>query len=107
MVERSLLRDFVTDKRLIDMFRSELTNQLRNEQTEARKVQIVSEQMIAEQIQRIANANNVAMEGLEAREREVAENVIEKGAGVVEFKGGIMRDIDESFFAGVVEEIRL
>ena len=68
-------------------------------------MQIVSEQMIADQVQRVVTAHQLAIDELEAKERDVVEKVEEQG-GVVQFKGGLKQEIDENFYAGIIEEMR-
>ena len=62
--------------------------------------------MIAEQIQKIVKAHEKAMESLQIKEREVKEKVNDQVEVLVNFKGGLKDDIDESFFAGIIEEMR-
>ena len=45
------------------------------------------------------------MEVLEREEKEVRNKVEDQG-DIIEFKKGLMGDIDESFFAGIIEEMR-
>lgn len=68
-------------------------------------MQIVSEQMIADQVQRVVTAHQQAIDELEVKERDVMEKVEDQG-GVVQFKGGLKQEIDENFYAGIIEEMR-
>jgi hypothetical protein len=61
--------------------------------------------MIADQVQRVVTAHQLAIDELEVKERDVIEKVDEKG-GIVQFKGGLRQDIDENFYAGIIEEMR-
>jgi hypothetical protein len=44
--------------------------------------------MIADQVQRVVTAHQLAIDELEVKERDVIEKVDEKG-GIVQFKGGL------------------
>lgn len=68
-------------------------------------MQIVSEQMIADQVQRVVTAHQQAIDELEVKERDVMEKVEDQG-GVVQFKGGLKQEIDENFYDGIIEEMR-
>ena len=87
------------------MFRSEMSHQIQQDEINTKQMQIVSEQMIADQVQRVVSAHQQAIDHLEVKERDVVEKMQEQG-GIVQFKGGLKQDIDENFYAGIIEEMR-
>jgi hypothetical protein len=81
-VNTSLLSDFVQDKRLLNLFQSELGMQLGQRERLQREQRLISEEMISEQLQRIVKVHRNAMEKLEMEEKECKDmesEMMEKG----------------------------
>jgi hypothetical protein len=65
VVQTSLLSDFVKDKRLYQMFRSEIAKCSKGERRERQKAQVISMDMISDQLNKIIEIHKETMESVE------------------------------------------
>ena len=64
VVQTSLLSDFVKDKRLYQMFRSEIAKCSQGERRERKKAQVISMDMVSDQLNKIIDIHKETMESV-------------------------------------------
>ena len=85
------MKAFVNDKKLYSLFRSEMGKKMSKEEDVTETKGLVSQRLIQEQIEAIIEAHRVA----------VASVMKEEGVK------GLLKEIDDNFFIGLIEELRL